>query len=83
MQLVEAAELVPLIDSRRFSLASVESAYNALRDRDEQGKIIVDLADAAHGEKFLDPRRDLARRVTQPRVRPPSERSDWYRRTSC
>ena len=43
-QLVEAGELVPLIDPRRFSLTSVESAYNALGDRDAQGKIIVDLA---------------------------------------
>ena len=44
MRLVEAGELVPLIDPRRFSLASVESAYNALGERDAQGKIIVDLA---------------------------------------
>src|SRR5262245_9251502 len=49
-RLVEAGELVPLIDPRRFSLASVESAYNALRDHDAQGKIIVDLAGAAHGD---------------------------------
>jgi NADPH:quinone reductase-like Zn-dependent oxidoreductase len=49
-RLAEAGELVPLIDPRRFSLASVESAYNALRDRDAQGKIVVDLAEAApHG----------------------------------
>ena len=53
-RLVEAGELVPLVDPRRFSLASVESAYNAVRDRDAQGKIIVDLAGAAHGEKFRD-----------------------------
>ena len=36
------SELVPLIDPRRFSLASVESAYDALRDRNAQGKIIID-----------------------------------------
>jgi NADPH2:quinone reductase len=42
--LVEAGELVPLIDPRRFSLASVESAYAALRDREAQGKIIIDVA---------------------------------------
>jgi NADPH:quinone reductase-like Zn-dependent oxidoreductase len=50
-RLVEAGALVPLIDPRRFSLASVESAYNALRDRDTQGKIIIDLAAVAHGER--------------------------------
>jgi NADPH2:quinone reductase len=52
-RLVEAGELVPLIDPRRFSLASVESAYKALRDGDAQGKIVVDLAGAAHSETFL------------------------------
>jgi hypothetical protein len=30
------------------------AAYNTLRDRDAQGKIIVDLAGAARGEKVLD-----------------------------
>jgi NADPH:quinone reductase-like Zn-dependent oxidoreductase len=53
-RLVEAGELVPLIDPRRFSLVSVESAYNALADRDAQGKIIVGLPGAVPGEKFLD-----------------------------
>jgi hypothetical protein len=38
------SELVPLIDPRRFSLASVESAYDALRDRNAQGKIVIDVA---------------------------------------
>jgi Zinc-binding dehydrogenase len=56
-RLVEAGELVPLIDPRRFSLASVESAYNALRDRDAQGKIIVDLPGTAHGETYRRSRR--------------------------
>jgi len=53
-RLVEAGELVPLIDPRRFSLASIESAYNALGDREAQGKIIVDLADGARGENLLE-----------------------------
>ena len=61
-RLVEAGELIPLIDPRRFSLASVESAYDALRDRDAQGKIVVDLPGAAHGEKLSEA---LA---TQPRL---------------
>jgi NADPH:quinone reductase-like Zn-dependent oxidoreductase len=55
-RLVEAGELVPLIDPRRFSLVSVESANNALRDGDARGKIIIDLAGAAHGEGSLDAR---------------------------
>jgi len=50
-QLVEAGELVPLIDPRRFSLACVESAYNALQTGDAQGKIIVDLGGGAHGDR--------------------------------
>ena len=41
-QLVEAGKLIPLIDPRRFSLASVDRAYRALGDRDAQGKIIVE-----------------------------------------
>jgi len=53
--LVEARELVPWIDPRRFSLASVEAAYDALRDGDAQGKIIVDLAGAARGERLPPP----------------------------
>src|SRR5262245_10713382 len=68
-QLVEAGELVPLIDQRRFTLASVESAYNALRDRDAQGKIIVDLRGAAHDEKFLEFSKELSPLATQPRAR--------------
>lgn len=51
-RLVEAGELVPLIDPRRFSLASVESAYNALGDRDAQGKIIVNLVGDAPSSAY-------------------------------
>jgi hypothetical protein len=42
-----------LIDRCRFSLASVESAYNALRNGDAQGKIIVDLGGGAHGDRRI------------------------------
>jgi hypothetical protein len=35
-------------------LTALLLAYNALRDRDSQGKIIVDLPGAAPGEKLLD-----------------------------
>src|SRR5262249_2565590 len=52
-RLVEAGALVPLVDPRRFSLASVESAHNSLRNRDAQGKTFVDLGGAAHDETFL------------------------------
>jgi len=37
-----------LTDPRHFSLTSVESAYEALRDRAAQGKIIIDLSGDAH-----------------------------------
>src|SRR5215831_10149418 len=47
-RLVEAGQLVPLIDQRRFTLASVESAYNALQNGDAQGRIIVDLGGGEH-----------------------------------
>src|SRR5262249_32970239 len=47
--LVEAGKLAALIDPRRFSLASVESAYSALQDLSAEGKIIVDLAGDTHG----------------------------------
>jgi NADPH:quinone reductase len=52
-RLVEAGKLVPLLDPRRFSLASVDSAYKAL-DRNAQGKIVVDIALAARSETVLD-----------------------------
>jgi Zinc-binding dehydrogenase len=71
-RLVEAGELVPLIDPRRFSLASVESAYNALRDGDAQGKIIVDLPGTARGETFIDALEGISPLATQPRTWPPS-----------
>ena len=45
--LVEAGKLTPLVDPRRFSLASVERAYDAVRDRTAQGKIIIDLVDGS------------------------------------
>jgi NADPH2:quinone reductase len=51
-RLVKADQLVPLTDPRRFSLGSVESAYNAHRDRDAQGKIVIDVAAVAHGQTF-------------------------------
>jgi NADPH:quinone reductase-like Zn-dependent oxidoreductase len=49
-RLVQTGELIPLIDPRRFSLASVESAYKAVLDRDAQGKIIVDLPMGVQGD---------------------------------
>jgi NADPH:quinone reductase len=74
-RLVEAGELVPLIDPRRFSLASVESAYSTLRDRDAQGKIIVDLPRAAHDDKLLGALKGPSSLATQPREQAPSANS--------
>jgi hypothetical protein len=53
-RLVEAGQLVPLVDPASLLPRFRESAYTALRDCDAQGKIIVDLAAAAQGEMFLD-----------------------------
>ncbi|SDR20872.1 NADPH2:quinone reductase [Paraburkholderia fungorum] len=42
--LAQAGKLAPRVDPRRFDLASVEQAYEALSDGTAQGKIVVDIA---------------------------------------
>jgi NADPH:quinone reductase len=43
-RLVDSGKLVPNLDPRRFTLASAESAYDALSDGSARGKIVVDVA---------------------------------------
>lgn len=42
-RLVEAGKLVPLIDSRRFTLETVGEAYALIRDHAAKGKLVVDV----------------------------------------
>jgi NADPH:quinone reductase-like Zn-dependent oxidoreductase len=44
-QLAEAGKLVPRVDQRHFTLETVGEAYQAIRDRDASGKLIVNIAD--------------------------------------
>ncbi len=41
--LCEAGKLMPRLDSRRFTLGTVDAAYGALRERTASGKIVVEL----------------------------------------
>lgn len=43
-RLVEAGKLVPLLDERRFALASGQDAHTAIEDRSARGKIVVEIA---------------------------------------
>jgi NADPH2:quinone reductase len=43
-RLVEACQLAPRTDPRRFDLYSAELAYTALTDGTARGKIVVDLS---------------------------------------
>ncbi len=43
-QLIEAGQLLPILDPRHFSLATAEDAHRALEDRAAQGKIVVEIA---------------------------------------
>jgi NADPH2:quinone reductase len=52
-RLAEAGKLVPLIDPRRFSLASACDAYAALKGRTARGKIVVELADLHRSDELL------------------------------
>lgn len=42
-RLVEAGKLVPLLDPRRFTLATVEDAYALIKDHAANGKLVVDV----------------------------------------
>lgn len=42
-RLVEASKLAPRLDPRRFGLADIEAAYDALTDRTADGKLVVDI----------------------------------------
>jgi NADPH2:quinone reductase len=43
-RLAENGKLAPIVDPRRFDLASAEAAYEALADGSARGKIVVDVA---------------------------------------
>lgn len=42
-RLAEAGKLTPLLDPRRFDLASAERAYDAITERTARGKIVVEI----------------------------------------
>lgn len=42
-KLSEAGKLVPKLDRRRFTLETIEDAYDAVRTRNASGKIVIDL----------------------------------------
>lgn len=44
-RLVEAGKVRPFVDSRRFTMDSVEDAYRMLGNRDATGKIVVEITD--------------------------------------
>lgn len=39
----EAGKLVPQMDSRRFTLATVDEVYRILRDERAEGRLVVDI----------------------------------------
>ncbi len=46
-RLADAGQLVPALDTRRFTLASVEEAYQAITEGTARGKLVVDLIEEA------------------------------------
>jgi NADPH:quinone reductase len=42
-KLCEAGKIVPKLDPRRFTLDTIDQAYDAIRDRNAAGKIVIDL----------------------------------------
>ena len=42
-RLAEAAKLVPLLDTRHFTMESVGEAYSLIRDHATKGKLVVDI----------------------------------------
>ena len=42
-QLIEDGKLAPHMDSRRFTLATIDEAYRILRDGEAQGRLVVDI----------------------------------------
>ena len=50
-RLVEGERVVPRIDPRSFNLHSVDDAYQAIRNRTAEGKLVVDIDTTAADEK--------------------------------
>jgi NADPH2:quinone reductase len=42
-KLCEAGQIVPKLDPRHFTLATIDQAYDAIRTRTATGKIVVDI----------------------------------------
>jgi NADPH2:quinone reductase len=42
-KLCEAGKIVPKLDPRHFTLAMIDQAYDAIRTRNAEGKIVVDI----------------------------------------
>jgi NADPH:quinone reductase-like Zn-dependent oxidoreductase len=47
-RLVEAGEVVPQVDPHPFTLDTVDAAYETLRTRRAQGKLVVDVMPSRH-----------------------------------
>jgi NADPH:quinone reductase len=45
-RLAEAGKLLPMLDPRRFTLATVCDAYRAIKDGTARGKLVVDIESA-------------------------------------
>lgn len=44
--LIETGKLMPMLDPRRFTLATACDAYRALKGANGRGKIVVDIVDS-------------------------------------
>jgi NADPH:quinone reductase-like Zn-dependent oxidoreductase len=42
-QLIEAGQLLPILDPRSFALDDIEAAYQAMEDRSAKGKIVIEV----------------------------------------
>ena len=51
-RLIEAGQLTPILDPRRFTLATAGEAYRAMEDGARHGKVVVEIA--AGGDAVLD-----------------------------
>ena len=49
-KLSEAGKLVPKLDRRRFTLETIEDAYDAVRTRNASGKIVIDVETPLHSK---------------------------------
>ena len=43
-RLAESGQLIPRVDARRFDLSSVGDAHALIKNRQAQGKVVIDVA---------------------------------------